>query len=35
MWISFLERVVTLAGGRMSGGIEMDTERIESHEAPG
>ena len=29
MWISFLERVVELAGGRMTGGIELDTERIE------
>ncbi len=29
MWISFLERVVQLAEGRMTGGIEIDTERIE------
>jgi Domain of unknown function (DUF1990) len=29
MWISFLERVVHLAGGRMTGGIELDTERID------
>ena len=29
MWISFLERVVRLAGGRMTGGIEIETERIE------
>ena len=29
MWISFLERVVKLAGGRMTGGIELDTERVE------
>ena len=29
MWISFLERVVQLAGGRMTGGIELDTERID------
>jgi Domain of unknown function (DUF1990) len=29
MWISFLERVVALAGGRMTGGIELDTERVE------
>ncbi|MGN6870831.1 MAG: DUF1990 family protein [Solirubrobacteraceae bacterium] len=28
MWISFLERVVRLSGGRMTGGIELDTERI-------
>jgi hypothetical protein len=29
MWISFLERVVRLAGGRMTGGIEIETEQIE------
>jgi Domain of unknown function (DUF1990) len=29
MWISFLERVVQLAGGRMAGGIELETERIQ------
>ena len=29
MWISFLERVVKLAGGRMTGGIELETERVE------
>jgi hypothetical protein len=29
MWISFLERVVHLAGGRMDGGIDLETERIE------
>lgn len=29
MWISFLESVVRLAGGRMTGGIELETERIE------
>jgi hypothetical protein len=34
MWISFLERVCELAGGRMTGGIEIRTERIEL-EAPG
>jgi hypothetical protein len=28
MWISFLERVVRLSGGRMTGGIELQTERI-------
>jgi hypothetical protein len=33
MWISFLERVVALAGGRMRGGIEIETERIEITEA--
>jgi hypothetical protein len=30
MWISFLERVVDLSGGRMTGGIEIETERINS-----
>jgi hypothetical protein len=34
MWISFLERVVELAGGRMTGGIELDTERIQMPEPP-
>lgn len=29
MWISFLERVVELSGGRMTGGIEISTQRIE------
>jgi hypothetical protein len=29
MWISFLERVVSLAGGRMTGGVDLETERIE------
>lgn len=28
MWISFLERAVRLSGGRMTGGIEMRTERV-------
>jgi len=32
MWISFLEGVVSLSGGRMTGGIEIETNRIE--EAP-
>src|SRR5947209_5117007 len=31
MWISFLEGVVKLSGGRMTGGIELDTERIAAH----
>ena len=30
MWISFLEGVVALSGGRMTGGIEIDTRRIEN-----
>jgi Domain of unknown function (DUF1990) len=29
MWISFLEGVVGLAGGRMTGGIRVDTRRVE------
>lgn len=29
MWTSFLERVARIAGGRVSGGIEIDTRRIE------
>jgi hypothetical protein len=28
MWISFLERVVRLSGGRMTGGVELRTERV-------
>ncbi|MFZ0089515.1 MAG: DUF1990 family protein, partial [Solirubrobacteraceae bacterium] len=29
MWISFLEGVVSLSGGRMTGGIDIDTRRID------
>lgn len=29
MWISFLEGAVDLAGGRMTGGIDIDTRRID------
>jgi hypothetical protein len=29
MWISFLEGVSELAGGRMTGGIEIDTRRVD------
>ena len=29
MWISFLEGVVGVSGGRMTGGIDIDTRRIE------
>jgi Domain of unknown function (DUF1990) len=29
MWISFLEGVVTLTGGRMTGGVEIHTHRVE------
>ena len=34
MWISFLERVVDLSGGRMTGGVELETERIEPEAMP-
>ena len=30
MWISFLEGVVSLSGGRMTGGIEIDTRRVDA-----
>jgi hypothetical protein len=30
MWISYIEKVVELAGGRMTGGIEIKTERAEA-----
>lgn len=29
MWISFLEGVVSLSGGRMTGGVDIDTRRVE------
>jgi uncharacterized protein (UPF0548 family) len=29
MWTSFLERVAEIAGGRISGGIEIDTRRVD------
>jgi hypothetical protein len=29
MWISFLEGVVALSGGRMTGGVEIDTRSVE------
>ncbi len=29
MWISFLEKVVALSSGRMTGGIEVITQRME------
>ena len=29
MWTTFLERVVRLAGGRMKGGIDIDTRRLD------
>jgi hypothetical protein len=30
MWISFLEGVVSLSGGRMTGGVEIETHRVEA-----
>ena len=30
MWISFLERIVELSGGRMTGGVDVDTRRIDA-----
>jgi hypothetical protein len=30
MWISYIEKVVELAGGRMTGGVEIKTERAEA-----
>jgi hypothetical protein len=32
MWTSLLERVVRLAGGRMTGGIDIDTRRVDHAE---
>ena len=29
MWISFLEGVTNLSGGRMTGGIDIDTRRVD------
>jgi hypothetical protein len=34
MWTSFLEQVTLLAGGRMSGGIEIVTRRVDDPGAP-
>jgi uncharacterized protein (UPF0548 family) len=34
MWTSFLERVAKLSGGRMSGGIEIVTRRVDDIAAP-
>jgi hypothetical protein len=30
MWVSFLEGVVEISGGRMTGGVSIDTRRVES-----
>lgn len=35
MWTSFLERVVILSGGRMTGGIDIDTRRVDEPDAGG
>jgi Domain of unknown function (DUF1990) len=29
MWVSFLEGVVSLSGGRMTGGVDIDTRRVD------
>ena len=34
MWISFLEGVVDVSGGRMTGGITIDTRRVEAGFSP-
>ncbi len=34
MWISFLEGVVALSGGRMTGGIEIDTRQVAPQPQP-
>jgi uncharacterized protein (UPF0548 family) len=34
MWISFLEGVVDISGGRMTGGITIDTRRVEAGFSP-
>lgn len=33
LWTSFLERVVRLSGGRMTGGIDIDTRRVDDEAA--
>jgi hypothetical protein len=35
MWISFLEGVTALSGGTMSGGVDIDTQRIDDPFGPG
>ena len=35
MWISFLEGVVKLSGGRMTGGVAINTERVEEADGHG
>ena len=35
MWISFLEGVTALSGGTMSGGVDIDTQRVDDPFGPG
>jgi uncharacterized protein (UPF0548 family) len=35
MWTSFLERAVEVAGGRLAGGIDVETRRIDDEQAAG
>jgi hypothetical protein len=32
MWVSFLEGVVELSDGRMTGGVDIDTRRVDEPE---
>jgi hypothetical protein len=34
MWTSFLERIAELAGGRITGGIEIVSRRLQVSDAP-
>jgi hypothetical protein len=34
MWVSFLEGVVALSGGRITGGVEIDTSQVDSPFGP-
>jgi hypothetical protein len=34
MWTSFLEQVADLAGGRLTGGVEIVSRRVEDPDAP-
>jgi Domain of unknown function (DUF1990) len=34
MWTSFLERVANLSGGRLTGGIEIRTRRVDEPDGP-
>jgi uncharacterized protein (UPF0548 family) len=35
MWTSFLERAVKLAGGRLAGGIDVETRKVDDEDAAG